>query len=408
MECGGDDLICQGMTWLEHNEFVASAIAEAVSHLGTQASGIIGTVAIFIEHNAQAMFGAAGLAFGIWRWWRYREQILHKRLAEYLRDSDSRLKDGQQYVLDALERPAPGQTFSLPLFASDQLRAVLRERNWDKSETALQVASSAEWQLSQALEIIKRQLKTADENITSLRQQYATAHVLRGAIASSLAKRNPSLAVQRNNAALTEFRTALQIPGHEGDLTAKELEAHQLRKLGHLADALQAYRSLERLASTVEDQRAQIVLIARSKRYQAEILQAFRMQRDTDGRVSFRGSLTAYDLVSMNKSGSALDLRKQLAPFQGWDLHEHGEINYVAALVCNILAFGGMEASHLKEAETAYSGVLAELPRRRLPFGGTSTRRLRQAAKDGLNRVEAARNGNYDLDWLTPPLKKTQ
>src|SRR3569833_3216418 len=109
MDCGGDDLICQGMTWLEHNEFIASTMAELVSHLGTKASGVVGAIAIFIEHNAQAMFGAAGLAFGIWRWWRYREQILHRRLAEYLRESDARLKNGQQYVLEALERPGPGQ-----------------------------------------------------------------------------------------------------------------------------------------------------------------------------------------------------------------------------------------------------------------------------------------------------------
>ncbi len=408
MDCGADDLICQGMTWVEHNEFVASTMAELVSHLGTQASGVIGVIAAFVEHNAQAMFGAAGLAFGIWRWWRYREQILHKRLAEYLRDSDSRLKEGQQYVLDALERPAPGQSFSLPLFASDQLRAVLRERNWDKSATALQVASSAEWQLSQALDVIQRQLKTADDNLTSLRKQYATAHVLRGAIASSMAKRSPGLAAQKNNIALNEFRTVLQIPGHESDLTVKELEAHQLRKLGHLGDALEAYEGLEELASTIEDQRAQIILLARAKRYRAEIQQALRTQQDGDGAVIFRGCLTAHDLISQNRPVSALELRKKLAPFQGWDLCEQGEINYVAALVCNILNFGGLEANHLNDSETAYASVLAELPPRRFPWSKTSTRRLRATAKKGLDLVQAARNGIYDADWLTPPLKKTK
>ncbi|MBN9245907.1 MAG: hypothetical protein J0I81_00365, partial [Hyphomicrobium sp.] len=144
MDCGGDDLICQGMTWLEHNEFVASTMAELVSHLGTQASGIIGVIATFVEHNAQAIFGAAGLAFGIWRWWRYREQILHRRLAEYLRESDARLKDGQQYVLNALQRPGPGRPFDAPLFAPMQLRAALREHNWDRSPVAMNVELSAE------------------------------------------------------------------------------------------------------------------------------------------------------------------------------------------------------------------------------------------------------------------------
>jgi hypothetical protein len=261
MDCGGDDLFCQAMTWIEHNEFIASAMTELVSGLGTKASGIIGAVAVFIEHNAQGIFGAAGLAFGIWRWWRYREQILHKRLAEYLRDSDARLRDGQRYVLDALERPGPGQSFRLPLFASEQLRSVLRERNWDKSATAVQVASSAEWQLSQALATIGRQLKTADENLTSLRQQFATAHILRGAIASSMAKRNSSIAAERNNFALAEFREVLRTPGHEHSLIAKELEAHQLRKLGDFTLAcvpIKAWRTW-RVTLTIKETRSPLL-----------------------------------------------------------------------------------------------------------------------------------------------------
>lgn len=399
MDCGGDDLICQGMTWLEHNEFIASTMAELISHLGAQASGIIGVIATFLQHNAQAIFGAAGLAFGIWRWWRYREQILHKRLAEYLRDSDSRLKEGQHYVLNALQRPGPGQPFSLPLFASDQLRSVLRERNWDKSATALQVASSAEWQLSQALEKIQRQMISAEDTITSLRRQYATAHILRGAIASSMAKRNPALAAQKNNIALTEFRTVLQIPGHKSDLAAKEFEAHQLRKLGHLDDALEAYQALEEMASTIEDQRDQIILIASAKRYQAEILQARSTMLDLDGKQRLRRCDTAFNLVSSSISNSALDIRKRFAPYQGWDLLEEGDINYLVALISNVADFRNREADHLRNARTAYHRVIAELPRRRA-WRADHTMRLRKAAEAGLERVNCAENKIYDSAWL--------
>jgi hypothetical protein len=400
MDCGGDDLICQAMTWLEHNEFVASTMAELVSHLGTQVSGIIGLVAAFIEHNAQAIFGAAGLAFGIWRWWRYREQILHKRLAEYLHESDSRLKDGQRYVLDALQRPGPGQTFRLPLFASEQLRSVLRERNWDKSATALQVASSAEWQLSQALETIQRQMISAEDAITSLRQQYATAHVLRGAIASSMAKRNPSEAGQKNSFALTEFRTVLQTPGHEADLIAKELEAHQLRKLGQLQHSLETYEQLEVLSSRIEDERAQTILIARAKRYQGEILQARSTQLGLDGTTKLRRCDTAFNLVSSSIRDSALDIRKRFAPFQGWDLLEEGDMNYLAALISNVADFRNKEASHLSDAKTAYQRVVVELPRRRA-WRGDRTSKLRRAAEAGLERVSSAEKKNYDFAWLT-------
>lgn len=405
MNCGGDDLFCQGMTWLEHNEFIASTMAELVSRLGTKASGFIGAIALFVEHNAQAIFGAGGLAFGIWRWWRYREQILHRRLEEYLEESDARLKHGQQYVLDALQRPGPGQPFKLPLFASEALRSVLRERRWDHSQSAIQVASSADWQLSQAIEKIERQLRTADDNVTSLRQQFATAHILRGAIAASVARRIPSNANQDNNFALTEFRTVLQIPGHEADLTAKEFEAHQLRKLGHLNEALASYQEMERMASAVEDRRRQSILISRAKRYQAEMLQACSTQLSDSGEIVLRGNGNAYALISKTQVRSALDLRKEFAPFQNWDAIEQGDINYVAALISSNLGFNLVEAQHLDDAETAYSSALGEMPQRRFWHRGAS-RRIHTTAMSGLAMVEKARRGIYDAAWLTPPLKK--
>ena len=71
------------------------------------------------------------MSFGFWRWWRYREHILHKRLAEYLRENDTRLATGTADLIELIQRPAPGQQFKDPLFIDNDLRVVLRERNWD-------------------------------------------------------------------------------------------------------------------------------------------------------------------------------------------------------------------------------------------------------------------------------------
>jgi hypothetical protein len=401
MDCGVSDIFCQGMTWLSDNEFVATSITELVSHLGARASGIIGVAAAFIENHAQAIIGLAGLAFGFWKWWRYREQILHQRLAEYLRESDSRLRLGQHYVLNALQRPAPGQPFKLPLFAGEMLRSVLRERNWDRTTAALCVESSADWQLSLALKKIQSQMEIAEANITSLRLQFATAHILRGAIASSVAVRTPSRATERNTFALTEFRTVLRTPGHQKDLVATELEAHQLRKLGDFDNALEAYEELENAAANIEDQRTQTLLIARAKRYRAEILQARNSSRDSDGQLHFLGTLNAHSLLSSTIPGSALSLRADYAPFQGWDLIEEGDINYLEALVASLLMFRVIEGSHLLSAETSYKAVLTETAHRRF-FGHRRTLHLRRAAKAGLMRAQQARSGHYDVRWLVP------
>lgn len=407
MECGANDVVCQGMTWLSENEFIASTFAEFVGRLGAKTAGFIGSFAGFIEHNAQAIIGLFGVAFGIWRWWRYREQILHRRLAEYLRESDGRLKDGQNYVLDALQRPGPGQPFELPLFAARQLRSVLRERNWDRTPVAMCVEASAEMELTQAIEKIGRQMKTAEDEMRSLRQQFATANILRGAISSALAERSPRLASEQNNLALRSFRTVLETEGHQNNAAAKELEAHHLRKLGHLQDALQAYKELEAVAGAIEDKDMRITLVARAKRYRAEILQALNSQIAPNGDVVFRGTAPAYFLVSRTITGSAIDIRQKLKPFYNWDLLEHGDLSYLAAFISRNLNYLIVEQSHLDLAKSAYADVLAGSVHRHW-WQWDRNRRLKAAAKAGADRVARAEKGIYDTKWLTSPLKKPQ
>jgi hypothetical protein len=263
------------------------------------------------------------------------------------------------------------------------------------------VESSADWQLSLALKKIQSQMEIAEANVTSLRLQFTTAHILRGAIASSVAARIPSRAIERNTFALTEFRTVLRTPGHQKDLVATELEAHQLRKLGDFDNALEAYEELENAAENIEDQRAQTLLVARAKRYRAEILQARSCCQDADGQLQFLGTLNAHSLLSSTIPGSALSLREDYAPFQGWDLIEEGDINYLEAFVASLLAFRIIESSHLLSAETSYKAVLAETAHRGL-FGHRRTLHLRRAAKAGLKRTQQARSGHYDVRWLVP------
>jgi hypothetical protein len=405
MDCGTNDLVCQGMTWLSENEFVAATMTELVSHLGAGVAGAIGKIASFIEHNAQAIVGVGGLAFGVWRWWRYREQILHRRLAEYLRESDGRLKDGEHYVLKALQRPGPGQPFELPLFAPSTLRSILRERFWDREPVALCVETSAELQLSKAIDKIGRQMKTAQDEMRSLRQQFATAHILHGAISSSLASRSPRLIGELSASALRSFRTALETEGYQNDIVAKEMEAHQLRKMGHLQEALQAYVELEALAATVEDKSDRIRLTARTKRYRAEILQALNTEKGPSGETVYLKTMPAYFLVSGNIAGSAIDIRDKLKPFQGWDLIEHADICYLAAFISKNLNFNLVMQQHLAVAKTAYADVLAAASHRRW-WQWDRRRRLKSAARAGIERVERAEEGIYDTAWLTPPLKK--
>lgn len=402
MECGAEEYFCLAASWIAENEHLTAYIAERLGHLSAGSQGFFKLLGEIIGQHGQAIVALFGASFGFYKWWRFREHILHKRLEEYLKDSDTRLTEGERYILAALQRPGPGTPPKPPLFANPHLRNVLRERNWDKTTLAMNVESSADWQLTQAIGKIQRRIELAEASITSLKQQYATAHILKGAIAASVAERSPHKAADRNNLALSSFRTALQIKGHQADLIAKELEAHQLRKMGHLPEALAAYEELEELAQGVADERDQAIIVARAKRYRAEAMQALAATRDETGNLQFVRVLNAYRLVSNRIADSAINVRADFRPYTGWELIEEAEINFVAAFISSIMGYTDAEPDHLRDAEIAYRGVLTALPRRRF-WEPSAQRRIKREAKKGLERVARAREGDYDTSWLVLP-----
>jgi hypothetical protein len=241
MECGSQGAFCELASWLTQNDLLAPWLVEVISRFGVQANGLVGQIAQLVQQYGQTLVGLVGVSFGIWRWWRYREHILHRRLAEYLRESDARLTAGTADLVQLIQRPAPGQQLKDPLFANNDLRTVLRERNWDNEQFALGVEKSSDWQLVKAIRSIERRLKTAHDQMTSLHLQLASAHSIRGAIASSQARRNRSDAAHAR--ALEHFRSARSVPGSESNPLLLELEAHQQRKLG-LSTAEVAYQEL--------------------------------------------------------------------------------------------------------------------------------------------------------------------
>ncbi len=166
MDCGSQDALCELANWVSNNDLIGPWLVEVISRFGDHATGIAGVLAQFVRDYGQSIVGLVGVSFGFWRWWRYREHILHKRLSEYLRENDTRLAAGTAELVEIIQRPAPGQHFKDPLFIDADLRAVLRERNWDKATFALSVASSSDWQLSNAIERIKmRGHCTSDDRV---------------------------------------------------------------------------------------------------------------------------------------------------------------------------------------------------------------------------------------------------
>jgi hypothetical protein len=93
-------------------------------------------------------------------------------------------------------------------------------------------------------------------------------------------------------------------------------------------------------------------------------------------------------------------LRNLSGPYADWGTIEQAETNYVAAWVANRGDFHVQEPQRLADAEQNYGKVLTDdLPRRRFLLFSWQ-RKLLEEAEAGLRRVERARSGDYDEEWL--------
>ena len=226
----------------------------------------------------------------------------------------------------------------------------------------------------------------------------ASAYILKGAIASARASqaRDASKRIDLDDRALIQFRTALQVHDYERDVQVKEYEAHQLRKLGHLAEAESAYEQLESFAAWVPGERTRSLMLARARKFRALIVQARVVSEYQNGLRDGSGSAIANSLIA-----SAKDLRASYSPFREWEALEQGDVHLASAFIYFNLDFRIQEVVQLNQAETTYKSVLGQTPAKW--FRSTGARRLRAAAQAGFDRVGRAQTGSeYDTNWLLP------
>jgi hypothetical protein len=391
MDCGQDTL-CQVLTWVTDNELVARELNDLFVKLGQGATGGIGGAVEFLKAYGQTIVGLFGVSFGAWKWWLYHDRVLHKRLDEYIGARDARLRDVRDKALNAIQRPAPGQTLVAPSFVNGDLKAVLRENRWDNSAVAPTVLMSADWQLGKAIMSIADKLKIAERAAESLRQELCTAYSLRGAVASARSGADAHLI------ALSHFRSALHLPGHSSDIQIKELEAHELRKLGHFDAADEAYELVIELARNLPSERDRDIVVARAKRYLAEIeakpWTAYqRMRAGLEGNEHAPGPIVLLD---------------RCQPLSSWEWVEKGDMHYFLALLAAEQEFNRIEIQNLSDADASYEAALRAIRKKRWEIG-KSTSRLRKCIRDGRNRVAEARTKKrYDRRWLPRWSDQTQ
>ncbi len=402
MECGSQETLCHVLTWITDNELAARKFSDLIVKLGQGATGGFAVAADFVKNYGQTIIGLCGFSFGVWRWWLYHERVLHKRLEQYINDSDQRLQPAQEELLEIIQRPGPSQVYPVPVFADADLASVLRERRWDTSVHSLSVARNADWQLSSAIDRIKRRLEAATSATTSLQKQLAAANTLRGAIASSLYD-TPSKA----ELALGCFRNALRMPHHRMSIFAKELEAHQLRRIGDYKRAANAYEELLTLTSIL-DAPQQSAINARAKRYLAEIVQAQKIIDYFNGTNASPASMQAKNLMlAEDGEPGALVIKSSFPAYQGWELLESAEMSHFTSFVCALLGNCAQAERHLEDARDGYAAVIGGLNSQGRRHRN-SRRKLLARAETGLERVQRAASWDFDIVWLVPSLSVQQ
>lgn len=385
MDCA-EDLVCQLFDWFSSSGYVIRETFHALDSLWNSAGG-------FLSHHGEKIVAAASFSFGAWRWWVYREQVLHKRLEEYIRDSDERLGSTTTRMLDAILRPGRAVALPQPAFAIE-VSQVLQGAGWRRMLGLGPVEWQTQQQLWRALIGVRKRQRIVSDAARSLQRQRAEIHTLRGALSASKARR---LADQRHagkydGRALREFQSALQTETHRRDAEAKECEAFQFLRLGQRSHAEQSYEDVEEFAHDIGDARRRDLIIARARRYRAQIWQV-----EAPG-----GSVGALGLIGAGRNPdpkSALALRARYQPYQSWDAVEQAEMHYVAAYIANRYQAKNIEPQQLALSEANYREVLEKLPKR-LVFVRQSTRALRAEAQAGLDRITLAKTGKYNTRWL--------
>lgn len=382
MDCVQGNFACDVQQWLA---FAFSWVAEAVSYVVGRFNELID----WLKSQLKELIAIGSFAFAVWKWLRYRDSALFARFRELLEKEERRLRHARSDLLEIICRPAPGQSAEVPLFAEEPLRQIFRRRRWAGVLNVTDPETRADRKLNRALADIDEQIDWGEKRQAFFREQRASVHLLKGAIASARTERvkDDQLRDRLNNEALTHFRDALGVPGNEKDIQAIEYRGHQLLKLGQIQAALLSFGEMEALADALAAGRAKTIYQARARRFQA---QASRLRTPpANGRANIL-------------MGAALRHLASIAPLFDRDLLDQAEMHEIQGCIRFRLRFPAAANESLEAAKECYQRLLDNLDpnqhrilrrfwrRLRRLFHDDGTDAMRKAAQEGLARVERA------------------
>jgi hypothetical protein len=382
MDCVSGSISCEVQQWL----VIASGW---VSQLATALVDRFNELVDWIKAQLKELIAIGSFAFAIWKWLRYRDSALFARFRELLEKEERRLRHARSDLTEIIARPAPGQTAVMPLFAEESLRQVFRKRRWSSVLSSDDRQTRTDKRLTRALERIDEQIEWAERQHEFFREQRATVHLLKGAIASARSKRvqDDVLRKRLDNEALTHFRDALAVPGNEKDVQATEYSGRQLLRLEQYQAALLTFNEMEALANALENGRQKVIHQARAKWLQAE---ACRLRSPP---AKARANIL---MIEAHKRLASI------APLFDRALLDQAQMHEMHGCLRLEMKFPAVAADSLGAAKECYERLLDSLDLKKMRlmrrlwrqflrfFRDDGSYELRKAARDGLARVDSA------------------
>lgn len=213
------------------------------------------------------VLGAIGTAltaaFGVYKGIYYADHNLPERFKQFLQRADEKLRGDRKPLLAAIAEPRAGVRVKGSVFFVHPLNLALSQIGYGD-------LSAADKSLKEAVRQLEVQMDASKRQSQSIEGQKATAHILRGSIASALAEYDSSVLVSADagrEQAEKEFTLALEL--RPRDIDALELRGRQRELRGNYQGALTDY---EMLAEVAKDEGSTLRAV-RAYRLQGELLE---------------------------------------------------------------------------------------------------------------------------------------
>jgi hypothetical protein len=195
--------------------------------------------------SPQTLFGLIGSGIGIWKYWEGREVNLFRKFERMIEGHEAQLVKARTDLLDVMNRPGPGLRIQPSVFVEKGLKLVLARRRLHRAFSLPLLAQSIDEKLKSARGTSDRKVSAHQRRLSFFWEEIASARLIQGALAAGRAAakgRKDHERQELNLEALDHFQAVLALPGHNQDLAALELIAHQHRVMDSQSQsAINAY-----------------------------------------------------------------------------------------------------------------------------------------------------------------------